>query len=113
MVFIDFANGDSILPNIETDVNQILAARLFSRCFFNMNLNQFHKLIGSELKILIDSDYFLLDNIIEMIGKRFHDLLPTDHKDTPIPIVIVLDEFQVARDSWNHFEDLFMRIQVN
>jgi hypothetical protein len=96
IIFIDFSNGDQLLPE-ENDVNQILGLRLFANGLAFKTVKQLAMDNEFNLKHLLKTNSFEIGKILKLISTNYRRIYNLSI-DSPIPLIIVCDEFQLVID---------------
>jgi len=89
--YIDFSNGYEIQDEYENlDPSCIIGVRLFHYALVD---NVSFKKFLSDNKKLVNEGLFDIEEVLKEISKVYRPLLEIDKED-PLPIVVILDEFQ-------------------
>jgi hypothetical protein len=109
-IYIDFYNGDAILP-YETDKSQILGLRLFVHGATTLSLSKFLEQLGNEIRgNLLKQEVFSVENVLSVLGEHYHSLLG---KSNPIPLVLILDNYQYTMKQFSKIEGEWKDIAKN
>jgi len=97
-IYVDFSNGDRVYDDYEKDYDQLLGSRLFCRCLRQQSFELFRNVKGSKfLKSCFRRGLFQTNVVLQLIGEQ---LKKTFGQENPIPIVIILDEYQTLKGTF-------------
>ena len=97
--------------DFETDKSQILGLRLFIHGATSISLPKFLEQIGVEmLQNLLKQGVFRLEKILCILGEQYHSLLG---KMDPIPLVVILDNYQFTMSKFSKREKEWKEIAKN
>jgi hypothetical protein len=101
-VCVDFSNGFHILPFERGDPDSILGARIFAAVLRRQSIARFYE--HAKFRYYYRRGVFKTRLVLRVVSVKFREWMGLD-KETPLPITLILDEFQKTIQStpaWKH-----------
>lgn len=94
-IYVDFSNGNQIYNFEAGDADSILGARIFAQVFRKGERISDFQESQKLYKYYFDQKVFTISKVLRLVSAKFREWLGLD-KETPLPITLILDEFQEA-----------------